>query len=78
MCQRIFSRVACGLSVVADLFGNCGARVVEIAGLEWGIGIHKINLLVGGDVLVVLAEAFECCSVVVIATIDAVGNSVHE
>ena len=55
MCPSIFSCASCGLGgVKAYLFACCGAWVVEVAGLKWGIGIHKIDLLLGGDVLVVL------------------------
>jgi len=64
------------VNVDTYLLANGRAWVVEITGLEWSVGIHKINFLLAVDVLVVLVEAFESCWVVVVATVDAVGNAI--
>jgi hypothetical protein len=77
VCPGVFFCVARRLSVGADLVANGGARVVKVAGFERSIGVHEINLLLVVDVFVVLFEAFEGCSMVVVAAVDAVWDAVN-
>jgi len=59
------------------LVANGRAGVVKVAGSERSIGVHEINLLLAVDVFVVLFEAFEGCSMIVVATVDAIWDAVN-